>query len=97
VSNRRLDAAAAGAGYYGRDAAGQRGRIQAQARPMAERIEQGQLLAGSPDTVLAQARRIRDELGAGILEVVFSPMGREKTLHAIELFGNSVLPRLRDL
>jgi alkanesulfonate monooxygenase SsuD/methylene tetrahydromethanopterin reductase-like flavin-dependent oxidoreductase (luciferase family) len=97
VSNRRLDDAAAGAGYYGRDAAGQRGRIQAQARPMAERIEQGQLLAGSPDTVLAQARRIRDELGAGILEVVFSPMGREKTLHAIELFGNSVLPRLRDL
>lgn len=96
TSNRRLDDAAAGAGYYGRDAATQRGRIQAQASPMAERIEQGQLLAGGPDTVLAQARRIRDELGAGILEVVFTPMARERTLHAIELFGSRVLPGLRD-
>ncbi|HXM56566.1 MAG TPA: LLM class flavin-dependent oxidoreductase [Candidatus Dormibacteraeota bacterium] len=94
LSNRRLDDAAAGAGYYGRDAAAQRGRIEAQGRPMAERIEAGQLLAGGPDTVLAQARRIRDELGAGILELVFQPMGREKTLRAIELFGRSVLPSL---
>ncbi|HKF78906.1 MAG TPA: LLM class flavin-dependent oxidoreductase [Candidatus Dormibacteraeota bacterium] len=97
ASNRPLDDAAASAGYYGRDATVQRGRIRAQGRPMAERIEQGQLLAGSPDTVLAQARRIRDELGAGILEVVFSPMAREKTLRAIELFGTRVLPRLRAL
>ena len=97
ASNRPLDDAAAGAGYYGRDTATQRGRIDAQGRPMADRIENGQLLAGSPDTVLAQARRIRDELDAGILEVVFSPMGRERTLHAIELFGTSVLPRLHEL
>jgi alkanesulfonate monooxygenase SsuD/methylene tetrahydromethanopterin reductase-like flavin-dependent oxidoreductase (luciferase family) len=97
LSNRPLDDAAAGAGYYGRDAAVQRGRIRAQGRPMAERIEQGQLLVGSPDTVLEQARRIRDELGAGILEVVFSPMARERTMHAIELFGTGVLPRLREL
>jgi alkanesulfonate monooxygenase SsuD/methylene tetrahydromethanopterin reductase-like flavin-dependent oxidoreductase (luciferase family) len=96
ASNRPLDDAAAGAGYYGRDAATQRGRIHAQSHPMAERIEQGQLLAGGPDTVLAQARRIRDELGAGILEVVFSPIARERTLHAIELFGTCVLPRLRE-
>ena len=95
-TNRRLDDAAAGAGYYGRDEAAQRGRIAAQGRPVAERIEQGQLLAGGPDTVLAQARRIGDELGAGILELVFSPMSRERTLHAIELFGTRVLPRLRE-
>jgi alkanesulfonate monooxygenase SsuD/methylene tetrahydromethanopterin reductase-like flavin-dependent oxidoreductase (luciferase family) len=96
LTNRPVDEAAAGAGYYGRDAVAQRGRIEAQGRPMAERIEQGQLLAGGPDTVLAQARRIAEELGAGILEVVFSPMAREKTLKAIELFGTRVLPRLRD-
>jgi len=96
TSNRRLEEAVAGAGYYGRDAATQRGRIDAQFRPAAERIEHGQLLAGSPDTVLAQARRIRDEVGAGILEVVFSPMGREKTLRSIELFGTRVLPRLHE-
>ena len=67
------------------------------ARPMAERIENGQLQAGSPDTVLAQARRSHEEVGAGILEVTFSPMGRERTLRAIELFGTAVLPRLREL
>jgi alkanesulfonate monooxygenase SsuD/methylene tetrahydromethanopterin reductase-like flavin-dependent oxidoreductase (luciferase family) len=97
LSNRRVDDAVAGAGYYGRDAVGQRGRIEAQARPMTERIEQGQLLAGSPDTVLAQARRLREEVGAGILEIVFTPMGRERTLEAIDLFGTAVLPRLREL
>lgn len=96
LANRPVDEAAAGAGYYGRDATNQRDRIAAQGRPILDRIEQGQLLAGSPDTVLAQARRIRDELGAGILELVFSPLGRERTLQSIELFGTRVLPRLRD-
>jgi alkanesulfonate monooxygenase SsuD/methylene tetrahydromethanopterin reductase-like flavin-dependent oxidoreductase (luciferase family) len=97
ASNRRLEDAVAGAGYYGRDAVTQRGRIDAQSRPVAERIEHGQLLAGSPDTVLAQARRIREEVGAGILEVVFSPMGRERTLRSIELFGTRVLPELHEI
>jgi alkanesulfonate monooxygenase SsuD/methylene tetrahydromethanopterin reductase-like flavin-dependent oxidoreductase (luciferase family) len=97
ASSRKVDDAAAHAGYYGRDEAAQRGRIHAQSRPLAERIEQGQLLAGGTDTVLAQARRIRDELGAGILEVAFTPVGRERTLHAIELFGTRVLPRLHEL
>jgi alkanesulfonate monooxygenase SsuD/methylene tetrahydromethanopterin reductase-like flavin-dependent oxidoreductase (luciferase family) len=95
-SNRPLEEAAAGAGYYGRDTPGQRERIAAQGRPMAERIAAGQLLAGSPDTVLAQARWIRDELGAGILEVGFTPLGTDRTLRAIELFGTRVLPRLRE-
>ena len=97
VEGRMKYDAVASAGYYGRDTAGQRGRIEAQHRPMAERVENGQLLAGSPDTVLAQARRIRDEVGAGILEVAFTPLGRERTLRAIELFGTAVLPRLRDI
>jgi alkanesulfonate monooxygenase SsuD/methylene tetrahydromethanopterin reductase-like flavin-dependent oxidoreductase (luciferase family) len=97
ASNRTLDDAVAGAGYYGRDAASQRGRVHSQSGTIAERVEEGQLLAGSPDTVLAQARRIRDEVGAGILEVAFSPLGRERTLRAIELFGTAVLPRLREL
>ena len=96
-ANRGVDDAAAGAGYYGRDAETQRGRIDAQRRPMLERIENGQLLAGSPDTVLAQARRIGEEIGAGILELVFAPVGRERALRAIELFGENVLPRLREL
>jgi alkanesulfonate monooxygenase SsuD/methylene tetrahydromethanopterin reductase-like flavin-dependent oxidoreductase (luciferase family) len=94
LGNKALDDAAARAGYYGRETVEQRSRLQS--RPLAERIELGSILAGSPDTVLRQALAIREALGAGVLELVFAPTSREKTLHAIELFGTRVLPRLRD-
>jgi len=95
LSNRALDEAATKAGYYGRDTATQKARLQM--RALDERIEQGQLLAGGPDRVLSQIKWIKDELGPGILDLGFSPVGREKTLHAIELFGTKVLPRMREL
>jgi alkanesulfonate monooxygenase SsuD/methylene tetrahydromethanopterin reductase-like flavin-dependent oxidoreductase (luciferase family) len=95
TSNRALDNAVASAGYYGRDTATQRSRLETHELP--ERIELGQLLVGSPDTVVSQIRIIRDELGAGILDLMFRPVGREKTLGAIELFGTEVLPRIREL
>ena len=94
-ANLAIDNAAAEAGFYGRDTATQRGRVQA--RPLEERIALGQLLAGSPDTVFTQVRSIRDQLGTGILDLTFMPIGREKTLRAIELFGTKVLPRMREL
>ncbi len=94
-SNRAIDDASAGAGYYGRDAARQRARLQRHG--LRERIGLGQLLAGSPDTVLAQARAIHEALRPGVLEVVFEAVGREKTLRAVELFGTRVLPCLREL
>jgi alkanesulfonate monooxygenase SsuD/methylene tetrahydromethanopterin reductase-like flavin-dependent oxidoreductase (luciferase family) len=89
TSNRALDDAVASAGYYGRDAETQRGRLETYA--LKERIELGQT------TVLGQIRTIRDEVGAGILDVQFTPVGREKTLRAIELFGTQVLPRMHEL
>jgi hypothetical protein len=46
---------------------------------------------------VSQIRIIRAELGAGILDLMFQPVGREKTLGAIELFGTEVLPRIREL
>jgi alkanesulfonate monooxygenase SsuD/methylene tetrahydromethanopterin reductase-like flavin-dependent oxidoreductase (luciferase family) len=95
TSNRAVDDAVAGAGYYGREATTQRGRLETY--ELDQRIELGQMLAGSPDTVLSQIRTIRDVLGAGILDLNFQPVGRDKTLHAIELFGTKVLPRLREL
>ncbi|MDP8922106.1 MAG: LLM class flavin-dependent oxidoreductase [Chloroflexota bacterium] len=95
TSNRALDEAVASAGYYGRDTRTQRGRLET--RALDERIALGQLLVGSPDTVVAQIGRIRDELGAGILDLTFQPVGQEKTLRAIELFGTSILPRIREL
>jgi alkanesulfonate monooxygenase SsuD/methylene tetrahydromethanopterin reductase-like flavin-dependent oxidoreductase (luciferase family) len=84
------------AGYLGRDAANQAGRVM-QVRSLKERIELGELVAGSPETVIRQIRSIKDELGAGILDLAFHPVGRDKTLKAIELFGTKVLPSMHDL
>lgn len=101
LANRAVDEGAARAGYYGRDTPAQRARLQR--RPLRERIEQGQLVAGGPETVLRQIGAIRDEVGTGILEVIFQPgspyqpLMREKTLKTIELFGAKVLPRMREL
>jgi alkanesulfonate monooxygenase SsuD/methylene tetrahydromethanopterin reductase-like flavin-dependent oxidoreductase (luciferase family) len=81
-------------GYYGADAAAQRGRTSR--RELADRIELGQVIVGGPDTVLAQVRRIRDELGAGILDLVVGAQLGERTLRSIELFGTKVLPRIRE-
>jgi hypothetical protein len=47
--------------------------------------------------VLSQIRALRDEVGCGILDLIFQPVGRDKTLKAIELFGRKVLPRMREL
>jgi alkanesulfonate monooxygenase SsuD/methylene tetrahydromethanopterin reductase-like flavin-dependent oxidoreductase (luciferase family) len=95
TSNRAVDNAAANAGYYGRDTATQRERHDP--HDLKERLELGQLVAGGPDTVLSQIKAVRHEIGNGILEVIFSPVGRDKTLRALELFGTKVLPRMREL
>ncbi|MBV8717282.1 MAG: LLM class flavin-dependent oxidoreductase [Chloroflexi bacterium] len=95
LSNRVLDDTVANLGYYGRDVVNQRGRLQP--HTLADRIELGQLLAGSPETVLSQIRAIRDSLGCGILDLIFQPVGADKLRKAIELFGTKVLPAMRDL
>ena len=81
-------------GYYGADLGGQRQRNAR--RELAERIELGQVIVGGPETVLAQVRRIRDELGAGILDLVVGVQLGERTMRSIELFGSQVLPRMRE-
>jgi alkanesulfonate monooxygenase SsuD/methylene tetrahydromethanopterin reductase-like flavin-dependent oxidoreductase (luciferase family) len=91
-----VDQAAAGAGYYGRDAERQRSRLSA-GGDIDERIETGQLMIGSPDTVLGQAARIGRELGAGILELAFVAPDPELSRRSLELFGTKVLPRMREL
>ena len=71
TSNKKLDDAAAAAGYYGRDTENQRARLRE--LQVDERIEAGQLVAGSPETVHRQITHIRDELGAGVLDLMFAP------------------------
>jgi alkanesulfonate monooxygenase SsuD/methylene tetrahydromethanopterin reductase-like flavin-dependent oxidoreductase (luciferase family) len=94
TSNMNIDNAVAQSGYYGRDAENQRGRIRTTG-DLDDRIEKGQILCGSPDTILRQAQRVRGELGAGILDLIF-PGPQETVLRSIELFGSKVLPRLHE-
>jgi alkanesulfonate monooxygenase SsuD/methylene tetrahydromethanopterin reductase-like flavin-dependent oxidoreductase (luciferase family) len=95
TSNKAVDEGAASAGYYGRDTVTQRARLEP--HDLKERLELGQLACGGPDSVFSQLRAVHHELGAGIVELIFVPLGRDKTLKAIELFGSKVLPRLREL
>jgi alkanesulfonate monooxygenase SsuD/methylene tetrahydromethanopterin reductase-like flavin-dependent oxidoreductase (luciferase family) len=55
---------------------------------------------GSPDTVVEQVRRCRDEVGAGVLDVLLQPAGStdvDLLMRSLELFGRKVLPRIRDI
>jgi alkanesulfonate monooxygenase SsuD/methylene tetrahydromethanopterin reductase-like flavin-dependent oxidoreductase (luciferase family) len=95
--NRSVESAIAASGYYGRDIDTQRARLRSRGE-IHERIEKGQLLAGSPETVLKQVIRIRDEIGAGMLDLTLgAPHLVEKTARSIEMFGTRVLPRMREL
>jgi alkanesulfonate monooxygenase SsuD/methylene tetrahydromethanopterin reductase-like flavin-dependent oxidoreductase (luciferase family) len=93
--NQAVAEAVASSGYHGRDAVAQQARTGRSS--LEDRIELGQVLLGSPDTVLKQIVAIRDALGAGILDLHFLPVGRERALKAIELFGTKVLPRMHEL
>jgi len=92
-SNAAITAAVAETDYYGRDFETQSSRNAT--RDLRDRIEQGQILVGSPDTVVQQIRRIRDELGCGILDCVLAVQLGDKSLRSIELFGTRVLPQIR--
>jgi alkanesulfonate monooxygenase SsuD/methylene tetrahydromethanopterin reductase-like flavin-dependent oxidoreductase (luciferase family) len=55
---------------------------------------------GGPDRVIDQIRRCRAESGAGVLDLMFQIPGAgslEPLLRALELFGNKVLPHIREI
>jgi len=55
---------------------------------------------GSPDTVVEQVRRCREIMGAGVLDLALHPPGSgdiDALMSAIDLFGKSVLPRIREI
>jgi hypothetical protein len=56
----------ASACYDGRDAGNQRGHAQ-RSGDLHERIENGQIIAGGPETVLSQITRLHNELGNKVL------------------------------
>jgi alkanesulfonate monooxygenase SsuD/methylene tetrahydromethanopterin reductase-like flavin-dependent oxidoreductase (luciferase family) len=94
TANVHLEAAVAKSGFYGIDVDGQRGRLMDRSE-LDQRIENGQILIGSPDTVLKQIKRIRDELGAGILDLTLIVQSGDKPQRTIELLGEKVLPEIR--
>ena len=64
-----------------------------------QEVEQGALYVGSPETV---ARKIADTvstLGIQRFDLKYStgPLQHEKLMHAIELYGTQVIPRVREL
>jgi alkanesulfonate monooxygenase SsuD/methylene tetrahydromethanopterin reductase-like flavin-dependent oxidoreductase (luciferase family) len=55
---------------------------------------------GGPDRVVEQIRRCRDEIGAGVLDLSLQDPGAgdvEGMMRSLELFGEKVLPRIRDI
>jgi alkanesulfonate monooxygenase SsuD/methylene tetrahydromethanopterin reductase-like flavin-dependent oxidoreductase (luciferase family) len=95
LANRAVESAVADKGYYGRDKVEQRARLQP--RALQERIELGQILVGSPETVLKQIHQIHDTLGPGILDLNPAAPSYDATMKSIELFGEKVLPQIRGL
>jgi len=55
---------------------------------------------GSPDTVVEQVQRCRDEVGAGVLDLSLAPPGTGDSdflMRSLDLFSKKVLPRIRDI
>jgi alkanesulfonate monooxygenase SsuD/methylene tetrahydromethanopterin reductase-like flavin-dependent oxidoreductase (luciferase family) len=63
-----------------------------------DRIAAGTILCGSPDTVVKQIARLRDELGVGIVNMNFKvgQMPNEAVCAGLELFRDAVHPRVKD-
>jgi hypothetical protein len=56
--------------------------------------------AGGPDTVVEQIRKCREVVGAGVLDLSLTSPGSGDLgalMDAIELFGKTVLPRIKDI
>ncbi len=55
---------------------------------------------GSPSTVIEQIKRCRKESGAGVIDLMFQIPGSADMsflMRSLELFGNRVLPHIRDI
>jgi alkanesulfonate monooxygenase SsuD/methylene tetrahydromethanopterin reductase-like flavin-dependent oxidoreductase (luciferase family) len=55
---------------------------------------------GGPDRIVEQVRRAREEIGVGVLDLSLADPGSGDTdamMSGLELFGNKVLPRIRNI
>ena len=69
-----------------------------QPRSVEEAIERGTILCGGPDMVARQVKRLRHEIGCGVLNLIFERGGPPQAkLRAIELFAKETMPQVREL
>jgi alkanesulfonate monooxygenase SsuD/methylene tetrahydromethanopterin reductase-like flavin-dependent oxidoreductase (luciferase family) len=94
MSNKAVLAGAMSAGYFGRAAEEQKERVAP--RDALQRVEQGQILLGSPETVWRQICHVRDQVGAGVLDLFPIVPIADRTTRSIEMFGTKLLPRLHE-
>jgi alkanesulfonate monooxygenase SsuD/methylene tetrahydromethanopterin reductase-like flavin-dependent oxidoreductase (luciferase family) len=55
---------------------------------------------GGPDAVVEQIKRCRDEVGVGVIDLMFQiPASSDLSflMRSLELFGKKVLPRIREI
>ena len=64
-----------------------------------QEVEHGAVFAGSPETVAAKIARTAQALGLTRFDLKYSngALPHEHLLHAIELYGTQVIPRVREL
>jgi hypothetical protein len=56
------------------------------------------MLAGSPKTVVKQIKRLREEIGCGVLNLIFDRSGpAEAKIRSIKMFAAEVMPEARPL
>jgi len=95
TANPVIETAVAQLGYYGTDLH-QRERVLEE-HGLKDRIALGRIIIGSPDTVVAQIAAIARALRPGVLDAVSAFQLGERTDRSIALFGEKVLPRIREL
>ena len=56
---------------------------------------------GGPDTIIEQIKQCRDQVGAGVIDLMFQTPGSSDPVDALmqrlELFGEKILPRIHDI
>ena len=64
-------------------------------RSLRDRVDEGRILLGSPETVLKQIERVKRDLGAGVIDFTVTHQMGEKTARSLELMGEKIIPVIR--
>ena len=89
-------------GFYGKGDANLLARFKDlsadEPKSLEEALERGTMIIGGPKTVLAQIKRLNQEIGCGMLNLIFDRSGApDKKRRSIELFAKEVMPAAREI